>query len=125
MIRPKKLVPVLLCGLLVACASNGGGGGGKVALPSAPPPGEPAGTTGLHEADLRAMFGPPAFVRQDGTAQIWRFDGASCKAFFFLYSRDGNTAVWHVETSPRGSGMAADETCLSALRARSASRPVS
>ena len=60
----------------------------------------------------------PALVRHDGTAQIWRFDGASCKAFFFLYSRDGATAVWHVETMPRGVSIAADENCLNVLRAQ-------
>lgn len=91
-----------------------------VKLPEAPPPGEPMGTTGLHEAELKAAYGQPALVRRDGQAQIWRFDGAGCKAFFFLYSRDGNTAVWHVETAPRGQSIAADENCLSALRARTA-----
>ena len=94
-------------------------------LPPAPPPGEPAGTTGLHEAELRALYGQPAFVRHDGTAQIWRFDGPSCKAFFFLYSRDSDTAVWHVETAPRGAAIAADENCLSALRAKIAPQPAS
>lgn len=97
----------------------------QVRLPPPPPTGEPSGTTGLHEADLRAAFGMPAFVRVDGAAQIWRFDGPSCKAFFFLYSRDGTTAVWHVETAPRGTNIAADEACLNALRARAAARPVS
>ncbi len=124
----KRIAPaVALLGLLAACAAPGTGGGGAphVELPPAPPPGEPAGTTGLHEAELRVQFGAPAFVRHDGTAQIWRFDGPGCKAFFFLYSRDGNTAVWHVETAPRGASIAADENCLSALRARMAPKPVS
>ena len=118
----KKLVPlVAFCALLAACTTQPRGG--KVQLPEAPPPGEPAGTTGLHEAELRAIYGQPAFVRHDGTAQVWRFDGPACKAFFFLYSKDGNTAVWHVETQPRGVSIAADENCLSALRARMAPPP--
>lgn len=122
----KSAVPVIaLCALLAACAAPQRGPAPGV-LPVAPPPGEPAGTTGLHEADLRAQFGQPAFVRRDGTGQIWRFDGPRCKAYFFLYSRDGNTAVWHVETVPRGAAIAADETCLNALRTRGAApRPVS
>jgi hypothetical protein len=121
-----RLVPVLsLCALLGACAAPGMRPP-NAALPSAPPEGEPAGTTGLHEAELKAQYGQPAFVRHDGNAQIWRFDGVGCKAFFFLYTRDGNTAVWHVETSPRGPRIAADENCLSGLRARvAAPRPVS
>ncbi len=123
----KKLIPVVsLCAVLAACASGPGTTTTThVPLPDAPPPGEPQGTTGLHEADLRAFYGPPAFVRKDGAAQIWRFDGPSCKAFFFIYARDGNTAVWHVETMPRGVSIAADQNCLNALRARSASRPIS
>jgi len=116
---------LLLCTALAGCATK------RIApiqvrLPPAPPAGEPAGTTGMHEADLRATFGTPAFVRRDGTTQIWRFDGAGCKAFFFLYARDGQVAVWHVETAPRGIGIAADETCLNALRVHPpAPRPVS
>lgn len=120
----KRLAPLALLLLaLGACAGPSTTRG--VRLPEAPPPGEPGGTTGLSEASLKGMYGQPAFVRHDGTAQIWRFDGAACKAFFFLYSKDGKTAVWHVETTPRGAGIAADENCLSALRARVAARPVS
>ncbi len=115
---------LLLCTALAGCATRPAQPT-PVKLPEAPPAGEPAGTTGLHEADLRAVFGAPALVRRDGTAQIWRFDGAGCKAYFFLYTRDGATAVWHVETIPRGVRIAADETCLNALRARAAPRPVS
>ncbi|MGZ6006420.1 MAG: hypothetical protein ACXWKS_03055 [Rhizomicrobium sp.] len=124
----KKLVTILMiCTALAGCATHPvtHGPAQQVRLPSAPPPGEPSGTTGLHESELRAAFGVPALVRHDGTAQIWRFDAPGCRAFFFLYSRDGNTAVWHVETTPRGVNIAADENCLSALRARAAARPVS
>jgi hypothetical protein len=123
----KKLALVLmLCTALAACATRPPPAAStQVRLPEAPPAGEPSGTTGLHETELRAAYGEPAMVRHDGTAQIWRFDGASCKAFFFLYSRDGNTAVWHVETMPRGVSIAADENCLSVLRAKAAARPVS
>ena len=121
----KRLIPAItFLGLLGACAGPAATTT-HVALPEAPPPGEPQGTTGMHEADLKSYYGPPAFVRKDGTAQIWRFDGAGCKAFFFLYSRDGNTAVWHVETMPRGVSIAADQNCLNALHARAVSRPMS
>jgi hypothetical protein len=113
---------ISFCVLLGACAAPTGG---NVHLPEAPPAGEVSGTTGLSEASLRTLYGQPAFVRKDGLAQIWRFDGPSCKAFFFLYSKDSVSAVWHVETTPHGASIAADETCLSALRARAASRPIS
>jgi hypothetical protein len=118
----RRLVPVVMfCALLGACAAPSGGG----RLPDAPAAGEVSGTTGLSEASLRTLYGQPAFVRKDGLAQIWRFDGPSCKAFFFLYSKDSVTAVWHVETTPHGASIAADENCLSALRAHAASRPMS
>ncbi|HEY2886591.1 MAG TPA: hypothetical protein VGJ08_15370 [Rhizomicrobium sp.] len=121
----KRLTALLsLCCVLAGCATKPAAPP-RVALPPAPPSGEPVGTTGLREADLRATFGTPALVRHDGNAQIWRFDAPSCKAFFFLYSRDGATAVWHVETAPRGATIAADEACLNVLRARVAPRPVS
>jgi len=121
----KRLAALLsICCVLAGCATKPAAPP-RVALPPAPPSGEPVGTTGLREADLRATFGMPALVRHDGNAQIWRFDAPTCKAFFFLYSRDGATAVWHVETTPRGANIAADEACLNALRARVAPRPVS
>ncbi len=121
----KRLASALLfCTALAGCATRPAAPV-QVRLPEAPPAGEPHGTTGLHEADLRAAFGVPALVRHDGNAQIWRFDSTICKAYFFLYTRDGATAVWHVETVPRGVAIAADETCLNALRARAVARPVS
>jgi hypothetical protein len=48
---------------------------------------------------------------------MWRYDGAACKAFFFLYGVPGTEQVRHVETLPRGQTDAADDGCLNALRA--------
>ncbi|HUO92007.1 MAG TPA: hypothetical protein VMU22_03755 [Rhizomicrobium sp.] len=68
---------------------------------------------------LRASFGQPAYVRKDNGSQMWRYDGATCKAFFFLYpGATGAIAVRHVETLPRGTQMAADENCLAQLRVK-------
>ncbi len=105
--------------VLAGCASPD-----SVRLPPAPSPGEPSDLTGMSAARLRAAYGAPAFVRRDGDAQMWRYDSDRCKAFFFLYSEDSVFKVRHVETLPRGSLLAADLTCLDALRAR-ASTPVS
>ena len=58
------------------------------------------------------MLGEPAFTRTEGTGEIWRYDGASCHAFFFLFS----DAVRHVETLPRGAASAADPVCLNGLQ---------
>lgn len=110
----KRILAILACVTLAACA----GRQPQLAnIPSAPPVGEPAGLTGLAGPELRAAFGTPAFVRKDGTAEIWRYDGQTCKAFFFLYPEGGAApTVKHVETLPRGTSMAADATCLGALR---------
>jgi hypothetical protein len=89
----------------------------SVALPAAPPPGEPAWIASMDAQGLRTAFGQPAFVRKDSSSEMWRYDGATCKAFFFLYPGvSGSTVVRHVETMPRGSSIAADENCLAQLR---------
>jgi hypothetical protein len=87
-----------------------------VPIPAAPQTGEPDDLIGLSGPQLRTLFGAPALLRQDGVAELWRYDGASCHAFFFLYDKGGQKQVRHVETLPRGAAMAADDKCLSALR---------
>ncbi len=113
MIRPVSVVT--LCLLLGACASARAP---RVALPQAPPPGEPAGLVGLDAVQLRAAFGAPAFVRKDGGIEMWRYDSAACRAFFFLYPQGNGVSVRHVETLPRGTTIAADASCLAALQTR-------
>ena len=51
------LPAVLLLGLLSACTTLPPATS-TVHLPAAPPPGEPQGTTGLHEADLKLFYVP-------------------------------------------------------------------
>lgn len=116
----KAIVAVSLCACLGACAGEEAAKetAPSVSLPPAPPPGEPNGLAGMDAQALRVAFGPPQFVRKDGSAEMWRYDITSCKAFFFLYANGGSLAVRHVETIPRGTTMAADETCLAQLRAR-------
>jgi hypothetical protein len=75
---------------------------------------------------MRGNFGAPAFVRKDGTMELWRYDGQTCKAFFFLYPESTGLAVRHVETLPRGRETAADPDCLNALlAAHRGTQPVS
>ncbi len=92
---------------------------------SEPPPPQSAVTApaaqplmGMNAADLRVAIGAPAFVRKDGADQMWRYDTAGCKAFFFLYPQGSDLAVRHVETLPQGKSEAADPACLNALRGR-------
>jgi hypothetical protein len=127
MIRLLAIAP--LCVLLAACAGTQRQqvepSQQQVSLPPAPRPGEPSDIADMPEAQLRMAFGVPALVRKDGHNQMWRYDGATCKAFFFLYPADGTLTVRHVETVPRGREIAADFGCLNALRGRSANAPVS
>jgi hypothetical protein len=82
------------------------------AIPPAPRRGEPSQYLNMPVAALQATFGKPAFVRKDGATEMWRYDGQSCRAFFFLYA----ATVRHVETLPHGAQDAADMACLTALR---------
>jgi len=84
------------------------------AIPSAPPRGEPPAYFNLSAVALQAALGRPAFVRKDGAIEMWRYDGAGCRAFFFFYGAP--LAVRHVETLPNGARAAADPACLNALR---------
>lgn len=115
------------CTLLSACSTL------RAANPfarsaSPPPPATaapaPQSLMGMNAAALRLTIGMPAFVRKDGADQMWRYDTAGCKAFFFLYPQGSDLAVRHIETLPHGQDEAADPTCLNALRAQSSS-PVS
>ncbi len=116
MTRPFAIA--LVCTCLGACAGQKPAPPPEAALTPAPPPGEPADLAGIAPEQLKVAFGEPSFVRKDAGAEMWRYDGAGCKAFFFLYPSGATLAVRHVETLPRGQAMAADIACLDALRAR-------
>jgi hypothetical protein len=84
-------------------------------IPPPPPRGEPSPYFNMAATSLQAMLGRPAFVRKDGVTEMWRYDGAACRAFFFLYGAP--LMVRHVETLPHGAQAAADIGCLAALQA--------
>ena len=126
MIRRLALPPLFL--LLAGCAQTTGprvasvpprpgAPAPAVPIPPAPPAGEPRDYVNLPPANLRSMLGQPQFLRVDGETQMWRYDGAACRAFFFLQGPKGSETVRHVETLPAGTGSAADPLCLNALRA--------
>ncbi|HEY0281591.1 MAG TPA: hypothetical protein VGC27_03085 [Rhizomicrobium sp.] len=111
MIRP--VLAVCLCALLSACASRP-----AAPIPALAPSKDPARPVGLSAQDVRQFFGAPAFVRQENGAEMWRYDGAGCRAIFFLYPQGDVRTVRHVETIPPGARAATDSNCLAALRAR-------
>ena len=83
-------------------------------IPAPPPRGEPGLYLNMAASNLQTAFGRPAFVRKDGATEMWRYDGAACRAFFFLYGAP--LTVRHVETLPHGTQNAADMACLTALK---------
>lgn len=108
---------VVLCLGLAACESGTATQRQALVAPQ-PAVAEPPGIMGLAAADVKLAFGEPAFVRHDGTTQLWRYDGQTCRAFFFFYDLGGVPTVRHVETLPRGVTMPADATCLDALHVK-------
>ncbi|HWA91597.1 MAG TPA: hypothetical protein VG889_16280 [Rhizomicrobium sp.] len=109
----RRLTMLTISLLLAACTTRPVD---RVALPPAPPPGEPGDVVGLSSSALKVAFGTPQFARKDGDTEMWRYDGAGCRAFFFLYPDKSVLVVRHVETMPRPASAAFDVNCLTALR---------
>ena len=121
-----QMLPRLNFLIMTACAFLAGCATSRQAPPNmakpqqaivatALPTDEPADLAGLKSTQLREIFGPPSFVRKEGAMELWRYDTTGCKAFFFLYPYGPSLLVKHVETLPRGSARAADQTCLDTL----------
>jgi hypothetical protein len=80
--------------------------------PDAPMP--PA--MGTDEAAIRAEYGAPDFVRDETESQLWRYDGADCALFFFLYREADAYRLRHAETNPAGENNAVDSDCLGEIK---------
>ena len=88
--------------------------------PAKPPRDQLRDYLGMTAAALRQKMGAPAFVREDGVAELWRYDGSACRAFFFLYDaqagKETGKVVRGVDTLPQAPGGGADMGCLAALK---------
>jgi hypothetical protein len=80
------------------------------AVPVMPPPPVDADS-------LRARYGLPDFVRRESESELWRYDGADCAVFFFLYREGDALRIRYAESMPRGTDMAADPKCVDSLNA--------
>jgi hypothetical protein len=85
-----------------------------VPMPMLPPP-RPASTDAQ---SLRARYGAPDFIRREMETELWRYDGAACSIFFFLYREGDVLKLRYSETTPRGVNMATDPRCVESLNAR-------
>lgn len=91
--------------------------------PLLPPPASPpaiAAPQPLDEAALRAAYGRPDFVRKEEQSELWRYDGAGCALFLFLYRENGALRLRYMESLPRGTSEAADPQCVVSVKARAA-----
>lgn len=68
-------------------------------------------------ATLRARYGPPDFVRRELDSELWRYDGADCAVFFFLYREGDVLRIRYSESMPRGAETPADPKCVESLSA--------
>jgi len=68
----------------------------------------PDGLLLMSEGDLRGTMGDPAFVWAEADAQMWRYDGAQCAVFVYLYP-DG---VRHVDVQGEGLDDSARTACF-------------
>jgi hypothetical protein len=115
----RTMIVLFSAASLCGCAAQQG----RVTIPASPPLSEPASFVGATAVALRTALGSPAFMRRDGHIEMWRYAGAGCQAFFFLYPDHGTLKVQHVETLPRPKASATDPNCLRSLN--SAMPPVS
>lgn len=71
---------------------------------------------GADASYFRAEYGPPDFVRQEIESQLWRYDGADCALFLFLYLESEIYVLRHAETDPPGLAGSIDTVCLSSIK---------
>jgi hypothetical protein len=97
----------------------------QVSIPIAPPVAAmpersgPTVTFAIRDAAaLRKEYGKPDFVRTEANSEMWRYDGANCALFMFLYREKDALQLRHMETLPRGANSATDEACLASVRTR-------
>ena len=72
---------------------------------------------------IRARYGAPDFLRREMDNELWRYDANQCSVFFFLQRRGPILQLRYTETLPRGTDMAADPACITALDQRTARVP--
>ena len=113
--------------------SAGGGGPAELAetAPAAPPPPEPEpertasldidpdSLVGLDREAVRALLGPPSFVRREKPTELWRYRHGSCALALFLYAEkpgdDETFRVRHIESWAPGGEQTPPRECLNAL----------
>lgn len=86
---------------------------------------DPEEFIGYRPQRLLPIMGAPDFVRRDGPAQIWQYRAENCVLDLFLYGKNDDSQVRHVELRERVPGVEPVEQCFSRLRAARQGKPAS
>ena len=86
---------------------------------------DPEEFIGYRPQRLLPILGAPDFVRRDGPAQIWQYRAENCVLDLFLYGKNDDSQVRHVELRERVPGVEPVEQCFSRLRAARQGKPTS
>jgi len=137
------LALVFALALLGACTTTGqdtaaGGANGQAGTTgtgeASGPQGKKAARAVLYDPEefigygpqrLLPIMGAPDFVRRDGPAQIWQYRAENCVLDLFLYGKNDDSQVRHVELRERVPGVEPVEECFSRLRAARQGKPTS
>ena len=99
------------------------------ALPAQPPVAPARSRYGLDDLvamtpqGVRDLLGEPGLLRREGPGEMWRYVGAECVLFLFLYpaggEEKGSAQVTHAEFGARENGAEPDTAgCIDALMLR-------
>jgi hypothetical protein len=115
-----KSLAVLGVGLLLtACAREAQVASAPVFVPVPPPvAGKTKSLTEFTADDLRRTYGPPAAVRKEADAEMWRYDVGACRIFFFFSQTESGPLIRLYESLPPGKPGQMDPNCFSALQLR-------
>ena len=111
--------------------SAGGGGPGEPAEPeperTASLDIDPKSLIGLDRNAVRALLGPPSFIRREKPTELWRYRHGSCALALFLYvgaaGGDETLRVRHIESWAPGGEQTPPGKCLNALARHARKQP--
>ncbi|MEQ9811233.1 MAG: hypothetical protein RLO50_00510 [Azospirillaceae bacterium] len=114
--RAARLAGVLLTLCAAACQ---GGTTGPAITGAAGTPIAPDRLTGLDEAGVTALLGPPDLARSEADIRILQFRATTCVADVYLYpAAEGGRVVTYSEARTTGGGSTDQAGCLGAIAAR-------
>ncbi|MDE0059401.1 MAG: hypothetical protein OXI22_23810 [Defluviicoccus sp.] len=88
---------------------------------------EPDSLIGLDRNEVRALLGPPSFIRREKPTELWRYRHGTCALALFLYvgatGSDETLRVRHIESWAPGGEQTPPRECLNALARHARQQP--